>query len=72
MEGGGWYGFAAPLPNAHTRLAGTLLLRPLQKLGVPPTTPTSLYSLCVSALMSVTGTRIFQSPQKSRFPRNAI
>ena len=22
MEGGGWYGFAAPLPNAHTRLAG--------------------------------------------------
>ena len=31
MEGGGWYGFAAPLPNAHTRLSGTLLLRPLQE-----------------------------------------
>ena len=30
MEGGGSYGFAAPLPNAHTRLAGILLLRPLQ------------------------------------------
>ena len=28
-EGGGWYGFAAPLPDAHPRLAGTLLLRPL-------------------------------------------
>ena len=30
MEGGGWYGFAAPLSNAHPRLAGTVLLRPLQ------------------------------------------
>ena len=30
MEGGGWYSFAAPLPDAHPRLAGTLLLRPLQ------------------------------------------
>ena len=29
MEGGGWYGFAAPLSNAHPRLAGTLLFRPL-------------------------------------------
>ncbi len=29
MEGGGWYGFAAPLPDAHPRLAGPLLLRPL-------------------------------------------
>ena len=31
MEGGGWYDFAAPLPDAHPRLAGTLLLRPLQQ-----------------------------------------
>ena len=31
IEGGGWYGFAAPLPDAHPRLAGTLLLRPLHK-----------------------------------------
>ena len=30
MEGGGWSSFAAPLPNAHPRLAGPLLLRPLQ------------------------------------------
>ena len=30
MEGGGWYDFAAPLPDAHPRLVGTLLLRPLQ------------------------------------------
>ena len=30
IEGGGWYGFAAPLPDAHPRLAGILLLRPLQ------------------------------------------
>ena len=30
MEGGGRYGFAAPLPNAHTRLAGPLFLHPLQ------------------------------------------
>ena len=30
MEGGGWYSFAAPLPDAHPRLAGPLLLRPLQ------------------------------------------
>ena len=30
MEGGGGYGFAAPLSNAHPRLAGTLLFRPLQ------------------------------------------
>ena len=30
MEGGGRYDFAAPLPDAHPRLAGTLLLRPLQ------------------------------------------
>ena len=29
MEGGGGYGFAAPLSNAHPRLAGTLLFRPL-------------------------------------------
>ena len=29
MEGDGWYDFAAPLPDAHPRLAGTLLLRPL-------------------------------------------
>ena len=29
MEGGGWYGFAAPLSNAHPRLTGTLLFRPL-------------------------------------------
>ena len=29
MEGGGWYSFAAPLPDAHPRLAGPLLLRPL-------------------------------------------
>ena len=36
MEGGGWYDFAAPLPDAHPRLVGTLLLRPLQE----PVTPT--------------------------------
>ena len=30
IEGGGWSSFAAPLPNAHTRLAGPLLPRPLQ------------------------------------------
>ena len=30
MEGGGWYSFAAPLPDAHPRPAGPLLLRPLQ------------------------------------------
>ena len=29
MEGGRGYGLAAPLSNAHPRLAGTLLLRPL-------------------------------------------
>ena len=29
MEGGGWYGCAAPLPNGYPRLAATLLLRPL-------------------------------------------
>ena len=33
MEGGGWYGFAAPLSNAHPHLAGTLLLRPLHRLS---------------------------------------
>ena len=33
MEGGGWYGFVAPLSNAHPRLAGTVLLRPLQRSG---------------------------------------
>ena len=31
MEGGGWSSFAAPLPNAHPRLVGPLLLRPLHK-----------------------------------------
>ena len=30
MEGSGWYGFTAPHLYAITRLAGTLLLRPLQ------------------------------------------
>ena len=31
MEGGGGYGFAAPLSNAHPRLTGTLLFRPLHR-----------------------------------------
>ena len=34
MEGSGWHGFAAPLSNAHPRLAGTLLLRPLHVAAV--------------------------------------
>ena len=36
MEGGGWSSFAAPLPNAHTSLAGPLLLRRLHTLTIRP------------------------------------
>ena len=63
MEGGGWYGFAAPLPNAHPRLAGPLLLRPLQFSAYGILTAVMIFMAAAAALLVLPSLLLLMTPE---------